>query len=225
MTQEPRDWQQEADELAQAAVAAGRPTAWFEELYAAGRGGSVTMPWDRSAPNVLLESWANASGTDGSGRRAVVVGAGLGADAAYLAGLGYRTTAFDISPTAIAIARERQERPDVQFVTADLFAPPKEWLGAFDLVVEIYTVQALPRSVRASATIAVGRLVAPGGRLVVIQTVLEPDDDPDVGPPWPLTRAEVEGFATDGLTLVSLDAVADPAGRFAVRWLAELARS
>ncbi len=131
MTSEPRNWQQEADALAHAAVASGRPTGWFEQLYAAGQAGSVTMPWDRSAPNALLEQWARERDVDGSGQRAVVVGAGLGADAAYLARLGYDTTAFDISPTAIAIARERVNRPAVQFVTADLLAPPPDWLGEF----------------------------------------------------------------------------------------------
>jgi SAM-dependent methyltransferase len=225
MTSEPQDWQQRADELAAVSVAAGEPTAWFDQLYAAGRAGSVTMPWDRSSPNVMLQEWASNRRLEGTGQRAVVIGAGLGADAAYLGDLGYDTTAFDISPTAIAIASERVSRPDVHFEVADLFRLPEVWLGGFDLVVEIYTVQALPRSVRAEATAAVGRLVAPGGRLVVIQRSTAPDDDPQEGPPWPLTRQEVEAFVAGGLSLVRLEQVGQDGTRFAGYWRAELTRS
>jgi SAM-dependent methyltransferase len=225
MTKEPDDWQQRADELAAVSVAAGEPTAWFEQLYAAGRAGSVTMPWDRSSPNVLLQEWASERRLDGNGRRAVVVGAGLGADAAYLADLGYDTTAFDVSPTAVAIASERVSRPDVHFEVADLLALPDVWLGGFDLVVEIYTVQALPRSVRAEATAAVGRLVAAGGMLLAVQAALGPEDNPDEGPPWPLTREEVEAFATGGLSAVRIEPVGQGGTRFGDHWLVELIRS
>jgi SAM-dependent methyltransferase len=225
MTKEPDDWQQRADELAAVSVAAGEPTAWFEQLYAAGQAGAVTMPWDRSSPNVLLQEWASARQLDGTGQRAVVVGAGLGADAAYLADLGYDTTAFDISPTAVAIASERVSRSNVHFEVTDLLDLPHAWLGRFDLVVEIYTVQALPRSVRAEATAAVGRLVAPSGTLLAIQAALGADDDADEGPPWPLTREEVEVFATGGLTAVYIEPVGQGGTRFGDHWLVELIRS
>lgn len=224
MTSEPDDWQQRADELAAISVAAGEPTAWFERLYAAGRAGSVTMPWDRASANVLLQDWASKRQLQGAGRRAVVVGAGLGADAAYLADLGYDTTAFDISPTAVAIASERVSRPDVHFQVADLLALPEVWVGGFDLVVEIYTVQALPRSLRAAATAAVGRLVAAGGTLLAIQAVLGPEEDPSAGPPWPLTREEVEAFAAGGLNAVRIEQVGADGSRFAGYWRAELTR-
>jgi hypothetical protein len=63
-------------------------------------------------------------------------------------------------------------------------------------VVEIYMVQARPRSLRADATTAVDRLVAPGGTLVVIQAVLGADEDPDDGPPWALTRTRLTPVLT-----------------------------
>ena len=55
---EPRDWDLRADELAAGAIARGEPTAWFDELYAEGRAGTVSMPWDRTEPQVLLREWA-----------------------------------------------------------------------------------------------------------------------------------------------------------------------
>jgi ubiquinone/menaquinone biosynthesis C-methylase UbiE len=224
MTGEPADWQTRADELAADAVDAGEPTAWFEQLYAEGASGAATMAWDRAEPNPLLVRWATAHNAQGGGHRAVVVGAGLGADAAYLAGLGFETTAFDISPTAVAIASERATGPHVKFVTADLLALPPQWRQAFSLVVEIYTVQALPRSMREKATHAVGQLVASGGTLVVIQAELRHDDSPTDGPPWPLTRNEIEAFAADSLTRVRIDQIEDAANPAVRRWLAEFTR-
>jgi methyltransferase family protein len=73
-----------------------------------------------------------------------VVGCGLGADAEFMAGLGFTKTAFDVSPTAIQLAREHYPRTAVRYVTADLLHVPAAWQHAFDLVVEIITLQALP---------------------------------------------------------------------------------
>ena len=225
MTQTPREWQERADELAADAVAAGEPTAWFDRLYAEGVDGSTTLAWDRAEPNVLLVRAVEQQPElgHGQGRRAVVVGAGLGADAAYLARLGYETTGFDVSPTAMRIAADRI--PEVEFVTADLFRLPPQWEQAFDLVVEIYTVQALPRSVRARATAAVRDLVGPGGTLVVIQACLPDDGDAEDGPPWPLTRDEIDAFAGDRLHTQSSEPLASDGGAFATHWLATLRRS
>lgn len=222
MADGPVEWQQRADELAAGAVAAGRPTEWFEQLYAEGLTGDATLAWDRSTPNPVLVDWAVGQDAQQSGGRAMVVGAGLGADAAFVAELGYATTAFDISPTAVSIASQRA--PGVRFVVADLLSLPHEWQRAFDLVVEIYTVQALPRPLRAQVTAAVTDLVAPGGRLVAIQSMLRDGDDPDEGPPWPLTRAEIEGFGATGLRVVALDEVTDGGGPRPSHWRAELTR-
>jgi SAM-dependent methyltransferase len=225
VTKEPRDWSARADELAADAIAAGEPTAWFERLYAEGVDGSTTLAWNRTTPNQLLVHWFDDNGhlRAGAGRRAVVVGAGLGADAAYVASLGYDTTAFDVSATAVRIAAERV--PEVHSVTADLFELPVEWSGAFDLVVEIYTVQALPRSLRRRAIGAVRDLVAPGGFLCVIQACLGQGESADDGPPWPLTRDEMDVFAESGLELVHMEPVASGGGAFATHWVATFHRA
>ena len=75
----------------------------------------------------------------GEGRRALAVGAGLGFDAEHLAALGSATTAFDVAPTAVAMARERFPGSRLDYCVADLLDLPREWEGAFDLVVEIIT--------------------------------------------------------------------------------------
>lgn len=158
------------------------------------------MPWNRQHPHPMLVEYLE--GRSGEGRRGLVVGCGLGADAAFLAGKGFATTGFDVSETAIEVARERHA--GIDFRVADLFDLPKEWLRAFDFIVEIFTVQALPESVRAEAGAAVGSLLAPGGTLFVVQMSREEGTIAD-GPPWLLTRSQMDGFAVDGVSAVSVE--------------------
>jgi SAM-dependent methyltransferase len=208
----------DTDRLAAGALAAGEPTAWFEQLYAEASAGTAVVPWDRPEPSALLVDWARA--LSGGGRPAMVVGCGPGRDAEFIAGLGFATTAFDISPTAIAAARSRHPGSMVDYQVADLLDLPAAWRGRFDLVVESNNVQALPRDLRARATAAVTSLVAPGGTLLVLAAAATAWGA--AGPPWPLTRDEVEAFAGDGLTMVSVEdipAADDPLVR---RWRAVL---
>lgn len=205
MTDTSPDWERQADVLAAEAIAEGRPTAWFDRLYSAGRRGDVTMPWDREVANQRIVEWADQRGLRGAGRRAVVVGCGLGRDAEFVGGLGFDTTAFDIAESAVQVVLSRYPDSPVHYQVADLFDPLAEWVRAFDLVVESYTVQALPVTLRERATRAVRDLVAPGGTLLFISRVQPDDALPPQGPPWPLTRAEVDAFAQDGLVAVEID--------------------
>jgi SAM-dependent methyltransferase len=214
-----RTWDEEADRLAAQAIASGNPTAWFDELYTAGADGEVGMPWDRTAPHPLIADWA--AGVDGTGRKAIVVGCGLGADAEFLARLGYATTAFDIAPTAVRVARDRHPHSTVDYRVADLLALPESWVHGFDLVVDVFTVQALPDPPRRDAIVNVGRLVAPGGSLVIVAFR---GDLAGPRPPWPLERGEVEAFATDGLDVDRIEETSDRGGGSAPRWRATFTR-
>ncbi|TDD65697.1 class I SAM-dependent methyltransferase [Jiangella aurantiaca] len=209
-----------ARRLAAVSLAADDPTGWFERLYAAAADGAAVVPWDRGAPHPLLVEWAGPRDLGGS---ALVVGFGPGFDAEFLAAHGAATTAFDVSPSAVAAARERFPGSSVDYRTADLLAPPPEWRHAFDLVVEIMTVQSMPPAFHPPATASVAGFVAPGGTLLVIATA-----SPDAGgggfegPPWPLTRAEVDAFAQDGLDAVSVEKLASVPPWH--RWRAEFRR-
>jgi pimeloyl-ACP methyl ester carboxylesterase/SAM-dependent methyltransferase len=217
-------WEEQGGRLASRAIAAGDPTGWFDRLYAAGAAGEVAMPWDREVPHPLLVQWAQARGVNGGGRRAIVVGCGLGADAEYVAGLGYETVAFDVAETAVRVARQRHPGTTVDYITGDLLDPPAQWLKTFDLVVEVITVQALPDPPRRTAIVNVGRMVAPGGTLIVIAARQDQPDAQVKGPPWPLTREEIDAFTTDGLSPVRIEEVADPRQRNDSRWRAEFQR-
>jgi SAM-dependent methyltransferase len=202
---------------------ADEATGWFEPLYAAAAAGEAVVPWDDGAASPLLVEWTAARSLDGRGRRAIVVGSGLGDDAEHVAALGFATVAFDIAPTAIRGARRRFPNSAVEYVVADLLALPPEWRHAFDLVVENITVQALPDPPRARAIAAVASLVAPGGTLVVVSGA-RADDEPADGPPWPLTRGEIEAFATGGVEAVRIEDLRGQAAPWSRRWRAEFRR-
>ncbi|NMO56271.1 class I SAM-dependent methyltransferase [Actinoplanes sp. TBRC 11911] len=203
---------EDARRLAHASLDAGDATGWFERLYAEAGDGRAEVPWDR--PDAA-ESLRGADLAAGAGRAALVVGCGPGRDAEFLAGLGYATTAFDISDTAIRLARERHPDTRVDYHVADLFDPPPQWRRSFDLVVESNNVQALPRELRARAISAVRDFVAPGGTLLVLAFASATADDD--GPPWPLTRAEVDSVAGDGVRGVRVE-------EFGSRWRAWFVR-
>ncbi|RZU10312.1 methyltransferase family protein [Kribbella rubisoli] len=202
------------------------PTGWFEHLYAAAAEGAAVVPWDRGTAHQLLTDWVNESKPDGTDKTALVVGAGTGWDAELVADRGYDTTAFDISPTAIATAHRNHPDSRAHYIVADLLAPPTDWHRAFDLVVEIYTVQALPIHLQPNAIKQVTDLVGPGGTLLVIAAA-RPDDQPDdeiQGPPWPLTRATIRSFTAPDLHLIQLDRAPSPTDPTILRWRAEYLR-
>lgn len=202
-----------ARQLAADSIARGDATGWFETLYSAAAQGTTAVPWADFAPCPRLVSALAALPRGG---RALVVGCGLGDDAEHVASLGFATVAFDVSPTAIAAARQRFPQSTVEYLTADLLAPPRTWAAAFDLVVEVFTLQVLTGAARRTAFAQLGRLVAPGGRLLVIAGARDDHDDPGEMP-WPLTRAEIASFQEYGLAEQSIVDLFDHEGRGTVR--------
>ena len=98
---------------------------------------------------------------------ALEIGCGVGADAIWLAGRGWRVTALDVSRVALdrAEARSRQAGIEVDWTCArleDLALPP----NGFDLVTAHYP--ALLHSPGQDAERALLAAVAPGGTLLVV---------------------------------------------------------
>jgi len=208
-----------ARELAAEYLRKGDPTGWFELLYKEAEQGQNVVPWaDRGANPGLLNFWGvNPQATHE--KKALVIACGLGDDAEQLAAWGFDTTAFDISETAIRMARQRFPESKVTYAVADLFHPPPEWEQKFDFVFEANTVQALPVTLRAQAIQKIASFVGPGGKLLAIVRGRE-ENEPLEELPWPLTRAEMNEFVSAGLTENSFEECFDkedqPARRFRV---------
>jgi SAM-dependent methyltransferase len=218
-----RAGRQRARAVARDFLARGDATGWFEAFYRDAGGDPARVPWADRAGHPLLAAWL--AGAPGAGRRALVVGSGLGEDAELCSRAGYEVVAFDLAPTAVRMCRELWPGTRVRYVAADLLAPPAEWLAAFDLVVEVYTLQALPLELRERAIARIAGFVAPRGRLVVV-TMGRGDEELPAELPWPLSRTELARLELCGLEPVSFREVFEESeGRSVPRWLAEYARS
>ena len=180
---------------------------WFEAVYETAGDDPAQIPWADLAAHPLLTAWLATVPSPAPGARALDVGCGLGDNANALATKGWETTGFDLSTLAARWAAVRF--PNLRFLAADLFKPPADWHGAFDLVHECYTLQALPDAPRAEAMANIAAFLRPGGTLLVIARA-RADTGTVSGPPWPLSRAEILAFETRGLTAETIEQLADP---------------
>ncbi len=196
-----------AREIADKHLRSGNPLDWFEELYAKADGDSSIIPWADLRVNPSLAEWLNQPGSCRSGQ-AIIVGSGLGDDAEELARLGLKTTAFDISETAIAWSRKRFPESSVSYVVADLFSAPAEWKARFDLVMEAYTLQVLPTHLRKRAAEQLISFLSPDGILLVIARAKNPHDSGGTMA-WPLTREDMSLFETDDLETIAFEEFMD----------------
>jgi len=180
--------------------AEGDFTGWFETLYAGANQNLDSVPWAHAHVHPLLTGWLEKHPLDGKGKRALVLGSGLGDDAEHLAQLGFDVTAFDISESAIEWAQKRFPDTTVDYQVADLFNLPEAWQGQFDFVLEIFTVQSLPLNLRESALSAIPPLLKEGGQLLFACLGREHAVVPQ-GPPWAISRTELEILEDGGLSI------------------------
>lgn len=190
------DNQRDIPDLIRKSWAEGSPTAWFEDLYRSAAKGDARVPWALMTPNPDIVEWLDKKQIDGSGKKALVIGAGLGDDAEELRRRGFAVTAFDVSETAIQWTRDRFADSPVDYVVADLLNPPEAWQGAFDFVLESRTVQSLPYQLHEQAIANIAGFVA--GTLLVLCHARNPEQ-PAKGIPWPLSRKELAVFEQHNL--------------------------
>lgn len=195
------------------------PSDWFEPLYANADGDTARVPWALSGATPYLSQWLAQHKVSGTGQSAVVVGCGLGDDAEALAKAGFAVTAFDVSESAIAWARQRFPHSSVQYVTADLFNFPAEWKGAFDLVFDFRTIQALPLNVRKEVIEKIAMLGAPNGTVLIATYLRESNMPAGENAPWPLTIEELAHFESAGLEVTARQTFSKKDSRFSDRIL------
>lgn len=220
---DPRAW---ARQLAGEHAAGGRPDGWFEAFYAGSARAGSEVFWADRVPNPnLVPRWERYATDFGERPRVLVVGAGFGDDAAWLAGRGARVTAFDISPHAVARAKERFPDAGVRWLAGDLFQLPFLRDAQFDCVVETYTLQVFRPGRREAALVPLRDRVRPGGQLWIIARGREAQE-PEGQLPWPLLRSELEPLVDLGLSELSFENYFDdeepPQRRFVARYRREL---
>lgn len=197
-----------AREIAEGFLEKGDLYGWFEEFYRDAAGDVARIPWADREPDKFLVKWNEDEKLIGRGRSALVVGCGLGDDARYLADREFQVTAFDVSREAVEWAKRLHEGSGIRFKVVDLFKAPAEWSKAFDLVLEAYTVQALPLELRRRAIESIAGFVKPGGELVVTERLRDEDVTPE-GLPWPLSNSELDLFVESGLNCISITNFSD----------------
>ncbi len=206
-----------ARQLASEYLAKGDPTAWFEQLYREAEEGKSKIPWADYQPNPNLTGFWEAHAIPSAGKNAVTVGCGLGDDAEQIARWGFRTTAFDISQSAIQACKRRFPGSEVDYVAADLLGPPPQWIQHFDFVVESYTLQVLPQYLRRPAMKHLSDLVREQGYLLVVSRGRE-EHEPAGQMPWPLIRSELDSLEEFGLRTIEfedyMDRESPPVRRF-----------
>jgi len=111
-----RDYQQRDD-----------PMGWFDSIYSSAGGDHTEVFWADLAPNPYLVEWLKKHPVSTQRKKAIVIGCGVGDDAEVLSEYGYEVTAFDISPSAIELCKNRYKRTTVNYLVADLFNYPKDW--------------------------------------------------------------------------------------------------
>lgn len=193
-----------ADALRAEYLEAGDPFGWFDACYRKADGDAALVPWGHEVARPEFAEWLDKLPIDRRKGRALDIACGLGDNAALLARAGFAVTAFDISETAIRWAAKRFPDLDIAWQTADLLALPAAWRGAFDLVNETYTLQALRPPFREQAIAALGGLVAPHGTLLIVARGRH-GHEPEDPPPWPLLIEELDVLQQFGLEKVAFD--------------------
>lgn len=143
--------------LAQQPPAVPRDAAGWEQLWAH----VATPPWHADALEPpLADALAARTG------RLVDLGCGDATVAIAAARRGFRVTATDVSPSALARARARAGELPILFALDDVTATRLD--ARFDVVVDRGLLHCLPREAWAGYARSVASLVAPGGALLVV---------------------------------------------------------
>lgn len=119
--------------------------------------------WHLSEPSPELMS-AVADGWLSGGGRVLDVGCGLGTEAGYLASLGWRVSAIDLS--AVALGRAAGLWPAASFLRADVRALPFR-ARSLDIAVDRGCFHYLPAGSRPRYAAEVLRVLRPGGKLLL----------------------------------------------------------
>jgi SAM-dependent methyltransferase len=150
-------------------------------------------PWDKGYPAPALTTFLPTNQISG---RVLVPGCGRGHEVRLLGSQpGVSAVGLDLSPTAIAQARELSaELPpgtDVQFVLGDFFELSPAFKNAFDWIVEHTCFCAIEPHQRPGYVLAAASALRPGGKIFAIFYLDPRDDSP---PPFGISKEELSAL-------------------------------
>lgn len=169
-------------------------------------------PWERGGVSLALRRFVAASGRPLSG---LIPGCGSAHELTLMCEAGWDATAIDFSPEAVARARALAGPWAERVVQADFFAyAPAQPL---DLVYEQAFFCALPRDKRPDVARRWAELLGQGGMLAGYFYF----DEAAKGPPFGITRAELDALLAPAFECVVDEAVEDSIPVFAgkERWM------
>ncbi|MCA8939784.1 MAG: methyltransferase domain-containing protein [Planctomycetes bacterium] len=134
--------------------------------------------------------------------RVLVLGAGYGHDAAYLAKQGFEVCAVDMSDWAVRGARQTFEQAgvEVELLHSDIFALDSSYNGRFDYVLEHTCFCAIHPERRSDYRDLVYRVLKPGGQLFGLFYFHQKEG----GPPFNTTPDEVRDAFAKGFRIETL---------------------
>ena len=136
----------------------------LEQWDSAYRGG--TRPgWDTGRPSSELVKAVESGKIKPC--RTLELGCGLGTNAIYLAGRKFDVSALDIAPSALSGAMERAKKANVNvnWVLADVLAPPK--IGPFDFIYDRGCYHGVRRGNAAGFVETLRKLTRPGSLVLI----------------------------------------------------------
>lgn len=168
------------------------PTGWFESIYKNAKGNHANVFWADLEPSPYLIQWLEENPIS-ENKKAIVIGCGVGDDCEALSQFGYKVIGFDISPSAIQLCQDRYPNSEVNYVVANLFNTPENWIEAFDIVYECNTIQVLPGKYCIQARKNISSLLSKGGHLLVSCRSRDKGKQLD-DIPLPLDKNEMDAF-------------------------------
>jgi len=166
----------------------------WEEKYQKGE-----VFWDKGGPSPPMKQYLERYPVRG---RTLVPGCGHGHEVALAAEHGLDATGLDIAPTGVAAARALYPKLAGRFVVGDLFNPPPEMRGAFDIVLEHTCMSGLHPTLRADYRRGIDLTLRRGGLLIGVWYI-EPDLEPGYeGPPFPFSVPDLTALFLPGYEIV-----------------------
>lgn len=166
----------------------------WDEIY---RKGEVF--WNKGAPSPPMSQYLERHKLRG---RALVPGCGHGHEVALAVAHGIDAIGLDIAPTGVAEARALYPHVAERFMVGDVFDPPAELRGAFDVVLEHTCLSGLPPAMRADYRRGLDLMLRPGGLLIGVWFISPHLDPGEEGPPFAFPVPELTALFARGYEII-----------------------